>query len=172
MVSLLLCLSANITPIITSSSSTKLTTIQQNISSSVLGINYKTDNQAAKIKELTSARGVDIVVNNTGVGSLIDDISYLVERGGTISLVGFLAGFEADWKPVQIMDLMMKGAKIKGINVGSIADFEALNRFVEDKGVRFSAVLDEVYGFGDAGKAFEHLSSGKFSGKIGIRIAA
>jgi NADPH:quinone reductase-like Zn-dependent oxidoreductase len=86
MFSLLLCLSAGIQPIVTSSSNDKIKAIQENISSKVQGLNYKTDDQATKVRELTNGRGVDFVVNNTGVGSLIDDISFLCERGGTYLL--------------------------------------------------------------------------------------
>ena len=67
MFSLLLCLAGNITPIITSSSNDKIKAIQEKISDKVRGLNYKTDDQAAKIKEITNGRGVDFVVNNTGV---------------------------------------------------------------------------------------------------------
>ena len=112
MFSLLLCLAGNITPIITSSSNDKIKAIQEKISDKVRCLNYKTDDQAAKIKEITNGRGVDFVVNNTGVGSLIDEIGYLCPRGGTISLVGFLAGWEADWKPSDLIALMGKGAKL------------------------------------------------------------
>ncbi|KAI4634136.1 uncharacterized protein J4E88_008258 [Alternaria novae-zelandiae] len=171
MFSLLLCLAGGITPIITSSSNDKIKAIQDRISDKVRGLNYKTDDQAAKIKELTNDRGVDFVVNNTGVGSLIDDISYLCARGGTVSLVGFLAGWEADWKPAQLMALMGKGAKLKGIAVGSKKDFEDMNAFIEDKKVKFDVMLDKTFGFEDAKKAFDLQLSGNFSGKIVIKVA-
>ena len=54
MFSLLLCLAGNITPIITSSSNEKIKAIQEKISDKVRGLNYKTDDQAAKIKEITN----------------------------------------------------------------------------------------------------------------------
>ena len=171
MFSLLLCLAGNITPIITSSSNDKIKAIQEKISDKVRGLNYKTDDQAAKIKEITNGRGVDFVVNNTGVGSLIDEIGYLCPRGGTISLVGFLAGWEADWKPSDLIALMGKGAKLKGIAVGSKKDFEDMNAFIEEKNVKFDVMLGRTFGFEDAKKAFDLQLSGNFSGKIVIKVA-
>ena len=79
MFALILCLSAGLRPIITSSSDEKL----------------------------------HFVVNNSGPGSLMDDIGFLAERGGTVSIVGFLAGFDGEWAPRDIMRLMSKSAKLK-----------------------------------------------------------
>ncbi|KAL1794125.1 hypothetical protein ACET3X_007546 [Alternaria dauci] len=171
MFSLLLCLAGGITPIITSSSNDKIKAIQEKISDKVRGLNYKTDDQPAKIKEITNGRGVDFVVNNSGVGSLIDDIGYLCARGGTVSLVGFLGGWEADWKPSELMALMGKNAKLKGIAVGSKKDLEDMNAFIEEKNVKFDVMLDRTFGFEDAKKAFDLQLSGNFSGKIVIKVA-
>lgn len=113
MFSLILCLSAGIRPIITSSSDDKLAAIKK-LSPEIQGLNYKTvTDQSAEIQRLTNGRGVHYVVNNTGPRSLMDDISFLAERGGTVSMVGFLAGFDADWAPSDIMRLMFKSAKLK-----------------------------------------------------------
>lgn len=113
MYALILCLSAGIRPIITSSSDEKLASIKK-ISPEIQGLNYKTvSDQGAEIRRLTDGRGVHFVVNNTGPKSLMDDISFLCERGGTVSMVGFLEGFDADWAPGDIMRLMYKAAKLK-----------------------------------------------------------
>lgn len=113
MCSLLLCLSAGVRPIITSSSDEKLAAIKK-LSPEIQGLNYKTvTDQGAEIQRLTNGRGVHYVVNNTGPKSLMDDISFLCERGGTVSMVGFLDGFNADWAPGDIMRLMHKSAKLK-----------------------------------------------------------
>lgn len=113
MFALLLCLSAGIRPIITSSSDKKLASIKT-LDSSIQGLNYKTvADQGAEIQRLTGGRGVHYVINNTGPRSLMDEIEFLAERGGTVSLVGFLAGFDADWAPGDIMRLMHKAAKVK-----------------------------------------------------------
>jgi NADPH:quinone reductase-like Zn-dependent oxidoreductase len=80
----------------------------------VLGINYKTTpDVAAEVQRLTEGKGVDAVVNNTGVGAIPDNIRSLRARNGVISMVGFLAGMDADWKPVELMGLMGKLAKIQ-----------------------------------------------------------
>jgi threonine dehydrogenase-like Zn-dependent dehydrogenase len=114
MCALLICLGAGIQPIITSSSDTKLETIKA-LSPAVQGINYKTcPDIRAEVKRITNGRGVDFVVNNTGPASVLDDIGFLCPRGGTVSMVGFLAGFNAEWDPTAtIMALMVKFAKVQ-----------------------------------------------------------
>lgn len=108
-----MCVAGGIRPIITSSSEEKLRALQQ-LHPEFLGINYKiTKEMGAEVKRLTDGRGVDFVINNTGPQSIPEDIGFLCGRGGTVSLVGFLYGFDADWEPKRVMDLMMKSAKIK-----------------------------------------------------------
>lgn len=115
MFALILCLSAGIRPIITSSSDDKIAAIKK-LSPLIQGLNYKTiTDQYTEVQRLTNKRGVHFVVNNTGPKSLMEDISFLCERGGTVSMVGFLDGFDADWAPGQIMSLMHKSAKLKWV---------------------------------------------------------
>jgi NADPH:quinone reductase-like Zn-dependent oxidoreductase len=110
---LIMCVAAGIRPIITSSSDEKLQALQK-IYPETWGINYKTTTDIdAEVKRFTDGRGVDFVINNTGPKSIIDNIGCLCARGGTVALIGFLDGFEADWEPRRIMDLMIKAAKIK-----------------------------------------------------------
>jgi len=66
---------------------------------------------------------------------------------------------------------MGKGAKLKGISVGSKKDFEDMNAFIEEKNVKFDVMLDRTFGFEDAKKAFDLQLSGNFSGKIVIKVA-
>lgn len=113
MFALLLCIASGITPIITSSSDEKLKTIQK-LGSEVRGINYKKNpDQAAVIRRVTDGKGVDFVVNNTGIASIPADIESLRQRRGTISLVGFLEGFEASWDPQILLNLMGKCGTIQ-----------------------------------------------------------
>jgi NADPH:quinone reductase-like Zn-dependent oxidoreductase len=113
MFALLLCIAAGITPIITSSSDEKLKSIQK-LSSKVLGINYKTSpDQTAEVMRITEGKGVDIVINNTGLASLPADIASLRAKHGVISLVGFLEGFAANWDPTVLFGLMGRSANLK-----------------------------------------------------------
>lgn len=108
MFALLICLAAGVTPIITSSSDKKLEEIRK-LSPEVKTINYKTvSDMTEEVKRLTDGKGVDFVINNVGPSSIPQDISFLRNRGGTVSLVGFLGGVGGDWKPEAIMGLMMK----------------------------------------------------------------
>jgi hypothetical protein len=49
--------------------------------------------------------------------------------------------------------------------VGSKADFEDMNRLLEEKKVELSPALDRVFGFEESEKAFEYLLSGKHTGE-------
>ncbi|KAF5719412.1 hypothetical protein FGLOB1_1193 [Fusarium globosum] len=170
MFALLICIAAGIQPIITSSSDEKLEAIKK-LGPEVRGINYKTtQDQALEISRLTDGRGVDFVVNNTGPASIPQDISFLRQRGGTVSLVGFLDGIGGDWQPAAIMALMGKSARIKGIATGSKDDYLSLNKFLDEKKVSLAPLVDRVFLFEESPAAFDYLYSGKHVGKVIIKI--
>ncbi|PCD30388.1 hypothetical protein AU210_010070 [Fusarium oxysporum f. sp. radicis-cucumerinum] len=170
MFALLICIAAGVQPIITSSSDEKLEVIKK-LGSQVRGINYKiTQDQASEVKRLTDGRGVDFVINNTGPASIPTDISFLRQRGGTVSLVGFLDGVGGDWQPAAIMALMGKSARIKGIATGSKEDYLSLNKFLEEKKVSLAPLVDRVFSFEESPAAFDYLYSGKHVGKVVIKI--
>ncbi|KAH6980750.1 chaperonin 10-like protein [Ilyonectria sp. MPI-CAGE-AT-0026] len=165
-----LCLAAGIQPIITSSDDKKIQYIES-LSPKVRGINYKTHpDQSADVLRLTDGKGVDFVVNNTGVGSIPTDIGLLRQRGGTVSLVGFLDGFQADWSPDALFLLMSKTAQLRGIGVGSREDYVRLNRFLEQKKVSLTPIISRVFPFRESKAAFDYLSSGKHIGKVVIKM--
>ena len=112
MFALLLLTAAGIKTIITSSSDDKLEWIKK-LSPLVRGINYKTNPDVSEeVKRLTNGRGAKIIINNAGVPTMPSNISALA-MDGTISIVGFLGGFDADWKPGVIMGLMGKRGKLQ-----------------------------------------------------------
>ncbi|KAH8648852.1 hypothetical protein BGZ61DRAFT_547664 [Ilyonectria robusta] len=170
MFAVLLCEAAGLQSIITSSSDAKIESIKK-LGSRVEGINYKTTpDQAAEVQRLTNGRGVDFVINNSGPESIPHDIGVLRKRGGTVSLVGFLAGYAAEWEPSAIMALMGKSAKLKGIMAGSKRDFQNLCQFLEEKKVSISPIVDRVFSFHESKDAFNYLYSGKHIGKVVIKI--
>jgi D-arabinose 1-dehydrogenase-like Zn-dependent alcohol dehydrogenase len=56
----------------------------------------------------------------------------------------------------------------RGVAVGSKADFEELNRFLEEKKVKLTTALNRVFKFRDSKEAFDYLYSGRHTGKIVI----
>lgn len=111
MFSLIICLAAGVKTIITSSSDSKLEKLRQ--LGNVQGINYKTNPDiAAEVLRLTDGKGVDYIINNVGLSTIPTDLQAL-RKNGSIALVGFLGGFDADWSPTELMTLMFKAAKIQ-----------------------------------------------------------
>jgi threonine dehydrogenase-like Zn-dependent dehydrogenase len=58
----------------------------------------------------------------------------------------------------------------RGIQGGSKADFQALNKFLEDKKIRLDSLVDRVFSFDEAEAAFEYLATGKHVGKVVVRL--
>lgn len=55
--------------------------------------------------------------------------------------------------------------------MGTRKDFEDMNRYLEEKEVHLDALLvDRPFTFADAKAAYERLESGKFHGKIVIKM--
>lgn len=95
MFGLMICLSAGIRPIITSSSDRKLDLAKAaGGPDSVDTINYLTHPKwEEEVHRLTNGRGVDVVINNVGPTAMAQSLTSLARRG-TVSLVGFLGGFD------------------------------------------------------------------------------
>ncbi|KAH6847755.1 hypothetical protein B0I37DRAFT_431554 [Chaetomium sp. MPI-CAGE-AT-0009] len=173
MFALLIALAGGLKPIITSSSDEKLAALPTKLGvSDLASYNYRTNpDQVAEVQRLTRGKGVDFVVNNNGPPGIPADIDSLVPSYGVISLVGFLAGISADWNPGKLLSLITKTARLQGVTVGSKVEFEALNRFLEERQVRLDPLIDDkVFDFEDSQAALDYLWSGNHAGKVVIRL--
>jgi NADPH:quinone reductase-like Zn-dependent oxidoreductase len=149
--------------IITSSSDEKLKRARQ--LGAAEGINYKTyPDWQKKVLELTSGRGVDHIIEVGGIGTLARSYES-VAYGGRIALIGVLAGLTGEANPIV---MMVKGATMNGIYVGSRAMFEQMNCAIEVNQIR--PVVDKFFPFEKAADAWRCLASGDFFGKIVITI--
>ena len=148
--------------IITSSSDAKLERLKA--MGAHAGVNYRTNPEWDKpVRKLTNGVGVDHVVEVGGAGTL-PLTSKSIKRGGHIALIGVLAG-RGEFDP-RLM--MLKGARLQGIFVGSREMFEEMNRAIDLACLK--PVIDRVFEFGELHEALDHLASGAHFGKVVIRV--
>jgi NADPH:quinone reductase-like Zn-dependent oxidoreductase len=149
--------------IVTSGSDEKLARIRQ--MGVADGINYKTvPDWDKRVRELTGGKGVDLVVEVGGAGTLPRSIK-AVRMGGRISLIGVLTGTSGEVNPLPVV---MKSIRVQGIFVGSRAMFETMNRAVRLHELR--PVIDRVFPFGEAREALYHMESAVRFGKVVVRL--
>jgi NADPH:quinone reductase-like Zn-dependent oxidoreductase len=147
--------------IITSSSDEKLAKVKA--LGADFGVNYKTTPEwGAEVRRLTDGRGVDLVVETSGAGTLPQSIA-ATRRDGSIHLIGVLTAGQLD--PVSIL---AAGVIVRGLTVGSGDMFNAMNRAIEVGGIEPN--IDKIFDFNDAPAAFAHLQAANHLGKIVIRI--
>ncbi len=79
-----------------------------------------------RAKELTGGVGVDHVVEVGGAGTLQQSL-LAVRFGGTISLIGVLAGTRSE---LLLTHVFMQRIRVQGILVGDRESFEAMNRAI------------------------------------------
>jgi NADPH:quinone reductase-like Zn-dependent oxidoreductase len=129
------------------------------------GINYKAvPDWGGKVRELTGGKGVDIVVEVGGAGTLPQSMK-AVRIGGRISLIGVLTGNTGEVNPVP---LVMKRVRMQGILVGSREMFESMNRAIRLH--RLHPVVDRVFPFDEVREALRYMERGAHVGKICVRI--
>lgn len=128
-------------------------------------LNYRAEPEwEKKIQELTANRGVDLVVEVGGAGTLGKSLK-AVRLGGQISLIGVLSGSTGEVNP---LPAVMKNVRIQGIYVGSREMFEAMNRAIVLNDIH--PVIDRVFAFAEAKDAYRYLQSGAHFGKVVIAI--
>ncbi len=129
------------------------------------GINYReTPSWGARVKELTRGAGADLVVEVGGAGTLEQSLQ-AVRIGGTISLVGVLAGGAPQ---IRLTSIFMQKIRVQGILVGHRDSFEEMNQAIAHHHLR--PVIDRVFPLEETRPAFDHLAAGGHFGKIAVRI--
>ena len=150
------------TTIVTSSSDSKLERAK------TLGathtINYKAHPEWEKeALTLTNNQGVDQILEVVGGPNVARSIK-AIRPEGQISIIGIIDGFDAT---IPLFSLIQKHGILRGISVGPRRALERMLKKFDE--VKLHPVIDSVYSFADAPKAFERLEEGAF-GKIVIRV--
>ncbi|KAJ6548462.1 alcohol dehydrogenase superfamily protein [Mycena capillaripes] len=133
-------------------------------------INYKTTpDWAAEVQKLTHGRGVDHVIEVAGNATLEKSIGS-VREGGSINIIGRLGG-PGEGPPVDIIGpSIRKQLNIRGIYVGSVTQFQNMNKLISANVETTRPIIDKVFGFDDAKDAFAHLASQVHVGKVVIKV--
>jgi NADPH:quinone reductase-like Zn-dependent oxidoreductase len=154
---------AGLRAVITSSSDRKLERARELGADAT--INYATTPEwHEEVLRATGGEGVEVVVEVGGAGTLKKSL-LSTRMGGTVAIVGGVSGWGSEVDPFQ----MIRGAKhVTGIYVGSLAMLEDLARFVSLHKIK--PVVDRVFPFDQARKAYEYLDSGSHFGKVVISV--
>ncbi|KAL4901187.1 hypothetical protein BDW74DRAFT_187843 [Aspergillus multicolor] len=171
MTALVLAKAAGATTIVTSSSNDKLRMVQEKFAPDHC-INYTTTpDWAAEAVKLTGGKGVDHIIEIGGAGTIERSLA-AIARGGTITVIGYLAKFDPASGPAPDIPLLALGkeAMIRGIQVGPRCMLEDLVAFVARRKLRFQ--IDREFGFSreEVIKAYDALAGGKHVGKICILV--
>ena len=124
------------------------------------GLNYGDNPDWGKAaRQLVGGEGVDLVVETAG--ATLGESLRAVRPGGTISMMGVLAGNELD---ARISSVVMRMVRLQGITVGSAADFRGMMRAVDRHRIR--PVIDRCFEMDAAHEALNHLAGQSHFGKI------
>jgi NADPH:quinone reductase-like Zn-dependent oxidoreductase len=146
----------------TSSSDEKLARVQK--LGAHEGVNYARNPEwEHAVLALTDGKGADHVLEVAGGRSLGRSIAASASNG-QIAIIGILDGFTSE---IPVFPIIKKQLVIRGITTGPRRALEDMTGAFER--MRMHPVIDTVFSFGDAPKAYDHLYRGAF-GKIVIRV--
>lgn len=149
--------------IITSSSDEKLK--KAALMAPCSGINYKKYPQwHEQVLEMTAGQGVDAVIETGGAKTLNQSI-LSSKKGGVVCIIGVLSGAQ---EPLDLRPVLMNNIRLQGLFVGAKTVFHAMNRVLTHQKIR--PVIDKVFDFADAKKAYWYLESGQHMGKVCIKV--
>ncbi|CAF1118288.1 unnamed protein product [Adineta ricciae] len=164
-------LAAGAKVILTSSSNKKIDAIKTHLGEkNVMTINYSEVSEWGKrAKELTDGRGVDHILEVGGANTLKQSIE-AIAMNGSIHVIGFLGqGNGSDMTVSElIMNVLTKNAFIRGVLIGSVEQFKAMNAAIEANDIK--PIIDKIFEFEDVKSAYEYQWSQQHVGKVVIQI--
>jgi NADPH:quinone reductase-like Zn-dependent oxidoreductase len=129
-------------------------------------LNYMATPDWGRQARQITGRGVDLVVEVGGVGTLNESIR-ATKIGGTIAFIGVLAG--PPQAELRIPLMVMQQQRLQGTTVGSVEDLQALADAMAAH--RIKPVIDRTFAFDQVKEAFAYMESGAHVGKIAIAIS-
>ncbi|MBB5076316.1 quinone oxidoreductase family protein [Nonomuraea endophytica] len=135
------------------------------------GIDYTADSFVAQVKELTSSRGADVIVDSIGGRNLIDSVSALAYRGTLVS-VGLAARAGSS---IEAQSLWAQNASLRGVYLGAslFAEYARVHALIGDLLARVAdgglrVEIDSTCPLADAGAAHAYAESRKAFGRVVI----
>ncbi len=128
-------------------------------------INYKaTPEWGKQARALTKGRGVDLIVEVGGGGTLNESLR-AVRIGGTLAMIGVLAGPAND---MRLPLVVMQQLRLQGVTVGSLDDLDTMAAAIVQH--RMRPVVEKTFPFAAAREAFRYMAEGKHFGKVAITL--
>jgi NADPH:quinone reductase-like Zn-dependent oxidoreductase len=125
------------------------------------GVNYREHPEWDRwVMEQTGGRGADLVVEVGGAGTFNRSLR-ATRIGGAVAQIGVLSESS---DPVQISLLLHRQIRLRGIYVGSRADFEMMSQAIQQQ--KLKPTVDEVFSFNSAGEALRRMQAGSHFGKL------
>lgn len=139
------------------------------------GIQTRKPDFAAKVKELTGGKGVDLAINLVG-GSIFAELMRSLARKGRIGIVGYVDGvLKAE---IDLNALHANRFEVYGISNSKATPeekAEAMRCFIRDVAPmlndgRIVPVVDKVFAFDDLPAAKKYVESDAQMGKVVVRV--
>ncbi len=139
-----------------------------------VGINYKDENFADRVREATGKRGADVVVDFIGAAYLEGNLRAMAEKGRMV-VVGLMGGASGD---LPLGMLLQKRLSIRGtlLRARSLEEKAAATRAFEKSVLphlasgRIRAVVDCTFALADAAEAHRLMESNANFGKIVLTV--
>ena len=133
-------------------------------------INYKTEDFAEEVKNMTEGRGVDVVLDMVGGDYVQRNLSCMADEGRHVS-IAFQRGAEANISIVNVMRrrLTLTGSTLRARSLEfktMVADELRATAWPFVEGGRLKPVMDESFALEDAAKAHARMEAGEHIGKI------
>ncbi len=126
-------------------------------------INHRKEDFTEAVKRITGGELADIAVDHVGAATFNKSLACL-KKGGRLVTFGATSGDEV---PMSLRYVFGKNIAIHGVYVGPKAAMAQYLKLFPD---RLKTVVDSVFEFGDAKKAYEKLISRQIFGKIIVRV--
>lgn len=148
--------------IATSSSPEKLEHARRSGAETV--INYKSEDVAARVKQLTGGRGADVVVDHVGAATWDTDLASL-SKGGRLVFCGATTGPEAK---LNLSAVYFKSQSILGSTMGTRDELRTVLALM-DRGY-FRPIVDRVFPLEEIQEVHRFLETGRQKGKVVVKI--
>ncbi|KAF7775726.1 hypothetical protein Agabi119p4_4119 [Agaricus bisporus var. burnettii] len=132
-------------------------------------INYKKyPDWDKEVLKITNGVGVDHILEVGGLGTLPRSMN-AVRVAGQLHAIGIVSEDKSDANP--IIPIIFKAITLRGILIGSVAQFKDMNRLISANPTKTRPVISKIFSLEEAREAYAYLESQKHVGKVVIKVA-